>query len=407
MYLQPTDKITVELANAVTTLELSCVASYQDITSAGMTLPQLSNQTLTTGTTPINLVVAPSASTTRQVVHINIFNADSSPRTVTVSLDVSGTPYVLITAFLQPDDTLQWSRESGWAILTQTVQSSVLFTVFDADGTYTKPSGLKRVMLAVIGAGGGGGSGRRGAAASNRFGGGGGGGGAFVLLSLTADAISPTTAVTIGVGGVGGAGQTADGNNGSAGTAGGDSSFGGIAIARGGNFGGGGSTAAGAIGSGGPTASCNPNYGPFSLTGANGAAGNTITTSAGATGFIGTTGAAGGGGGGGINSANTSGVAAMTGGAVYQNGILQTGPVSGASPNGVDNKSVFLHMSTTLTSGYGLGTGGAGGVPATPNGGNGGLYGAGGGGGSGVLDGTTSGAGGNGADGLVVIMEIY
>lgn len=407
MYLLPTDKITIELANAVTTLELPCVASYQDITSEGMTLPQLSNQELTNGTTPINLVVAPSASTTRQVVHINIFNADSSPRTITVSIDVSGTPYVLIMAFLQPDDTLQWSRETGWTIITQTVQSSVLFTVFDSDGTYTKPSGLKRVMIAAIGAGGAGGSGRRGAAASNRFGGGGGGGGAFVLLSLTADAISPTTVVTIGVGGTGGAGQTADDTNGNVGTAGTDTSFGGIVIAKGGNGGGAGSTAAGALGSGGSTTTCNPNYGPFSLTGANGAAGNTITTSAGATGLIGTTGAAGGGGGGGINSSNVSGTAAMTGGAVYQNGILQTGPVSGATPNGVNNKSVFLHLSTTLTSGYGLGTGGAGGVPATPDGGDGGLYGAGGGGGSGVLNGTTSGAGGNGANGLVVIMEIY
>ena len=126
----------------------------------------------------------------------------------------------------------------------------------------------------------------------------------------------------------------------------------------------------------------------------------------GATGFIATTGAPGGGGGGGINSANTSGTAAMTGGAVYQNGILQTGPVSGASPNGIDDKSVFLHMSTTLTSGYGLGTGGAGNVPATPNGGNGGRC-AGGGGGSGVLNGTTSGDGGDGGNGLCVVMEIY
>ena len=269
-----------------------------------------------------------------------------------------------------------------------------------------KNAGLKRILGAIFGAGGGSGSGRRGAAGTNRFGGGGSGGGEGVWLSVAADALPSTVAVTIGAGGPGGAAVTVDDTSGNPGIAGGDTSFGAIAIAKGGNFGGGGSTAAGALGAGGAVASGNPQYGPFCLPGANGAAGNTITTAAGATGFIGTTACPGGGGGGGINSSNTVGVAAMTGGAIYQNGVLQAGPVSGASPNGVDDKSVFLHFSTTLTSGYGPGTGGAGGVPATPDGGNGGRC-AGAGGGAGVLNGTNSGAGATGGDGIAVIMEFY
>lgn len=405
MYLSSTDKIQVLLSGVVTTNQLQCVASFQLITSAGITLPESSTQQNTNSTTPIDLVTG-AASTNTDVVEMTIFNADTVAATVTVVKDVSGADYILVRALLQVGDTLMYGRNGQWSILKASLQESVLMTAFTSSGTWTKQAGLKRVLGANFGAGGGSGSGRRGAAGTNRFGGGGGGGGEGVWLSVAADALPATVAVTIGAGGTGGAAVTVDDTNGNPGTAGGDTSFGAIAIAKGGSPGGGGSTTAGTLGGGGAVASGNPQYGPFCLPGANGAAGNTITTAAGATGFIGTTACPGGGGGGGINSSNAVGVAAMTGGAIYQNGVLQAGPVSGATPNGVDDKSVFLHFSTTLTSGYGPGTGGAGGVPATPNGGNGGRC-AGAGGGAGVLNGTDSGAGATGGDGLAVIMEFY
>lgn len=408
MYLSTVnDRIEIVTDAAAATTEPVFTASYQDITSAGMTIPQSSTQGSTVGTTDTVLVAAPAASTNRQVVHISVFNSDSVARTIRIYKDVSGTEYNLCLARLQVGDTLEWSRETGWKILSSSSQESIIITAFTASGTWTKPAGLKRALIVCVGAGAGGGSGCRGAAATNRFGGGGGGGGAVGWRQISASDLSSTVTVTIGAGGAGGAAVAVDTTNGNIGTAGGDTSFGAILIAKGGSGGGGGTAITGALGSGGSVATGNPQYGPFMLPGANGATGNTISTSAGATGFIGTTGAPGGGGGGGINSANTSGTAAMTGGAVYQNGILQAGPVSGASPNGVAAQSLFLLMSSTLSSGQGLGTGGAGGVPAFLNGGNGGNYGAGGGGGSGVLNGGASGAGGTGAGGLCLVMEIF
>ena len=406
MYLSATtEKIQVVLSGAITTNQLQCVASYQDVTSAGMTLPMLSNQANTNSTTDVDLVGVPGASTTRQIVHINIYNADSVAATVIVKKDISGTEYILTKALVQSGDTLQWSRESGWTILKQSEQESVILTEFTASGTWTKPAGLKRIIGFCVGAGGGAGSGRQGIAGENRFGGGGGGGGAAVWRMVAASDLTATVAVTIGTGGTGGAAQASTSTNGVAGTAGTDTTFGALITAKGGSGGGGGSTAAGTAGAGGVVISCVPAYMPFSVQGGNGAAGATTTTAAGTAGFI-QTGAPGGGGGGGVASTNTNGTAANTGGGVYEAGSLQAGPVSGASPNGVNDVCTILFPSTTLTSTAGIGTAGAGNNPATVTGGNGGRC-AGGGGGSGTLNGTSSGKGGDGGNGLCIVMEIF
>jgi hypothetical protein len=387
---------------------LQCVASWQDITSLGMTLPQSSSQAVTNNATAIDLVAVPGASTTRQVTHINIYNSDTVAATVTVQKDVAGTDYVLTKSLLQVGDTLQWSREYGWTILKQSSQESVILTEFTANGTWTKPQGLKRIMVCCIGAGGAGGSGRCDAAGTNRFGGGGGGGGAVVWRQIAATDLTATVAVTTGIGGTGGTGVSTVATSGNAGTAGGNTSFGSIVIAVGGSGGSGGTGASGQGGGGGSPASCVPQYGPYSFFGGTGANGSSGIGSSSGTALQTGTMSCGGGGGGGINSGNTNATAGGQGGSVYANGILVNGPTSGASPNGVANQSNFLFFSNTLTSGKGLGTGGAGGFPSLPaNAGNGGDYGAGGGGGRASLTGTLSGAGGNGGGGLCLVMEIY
>lgn len=408
MYLSnTTEKIEIVLAGAVATNQLEWTASYQDITSAGMTLPQSSSQGLTNNGTAVDMVAAPAASTNRQVVHITVYNDDTAAATVKIRKDISGTEYVYVNQTLQPGDTLQWSREDGWRILTSTSQSPITFTTFTANGTYTKPAGLKAAFVVCIGAGGGGGSGTRQAAGTNRFGGGGGGGGAAVWSYFPASALADTTAVTVGTGGTGGAGVLTDTTNGNNGNTGGATLFGGLIQANGGIGGTGGTTAGGTAGNGGSGALGTPIYGPLAMSGNGGSAGTTNSaSSAGTTGLNMGGAAPGGAGGAGINNTNVSATTSGAGGGIWQNGILQAGPNAGASPNGVNNKSVFLHFSQTLSSGVGVGTGGAGGYPGFVNGGNGG-YCAGGGGGSGSLNGTTSGKGGDGGGGLCIVMNIF
>lgn len=407
MYLSNTNQhLRAKLSGTVATNQPEYTSSWQDITSAGMTLPMSSNAGQLNNTTGVDLVDAPSASTTRQIVHYTIYNNDTSAVTVEVYKHQAGTDRTVAMVVLQSGDTLQWSRDLGFQVLSQANQAPVTFQTFTANGTYTKPTGMKYALIACVGAGGGGGSGRRGAAASNRFGGGGGGGGAIAWRLLSASDIASTVTVTIGTGGTGGAAVTANDTNGNNGAAGGDTSFGAMVIAKGGSGALGGTATAGTLGAGGSAATGSPAYGAYQLVGANGGAGGTNTgAGVGTTGLAGGQACAGGGGGGGINTANTSATTAGAGGGIYQNGLLIAGAVAGAS--GTSNQSVFLSFSNSLNDALGLGTGGGGGFPPSTNAGNGGSYGAGGGGGYAQLNGTDSGKGGDGAGGLCVVMEIY
>lgn len=412
MYLSSTDKIQVVLAGAITTNQLQCIASWQDITSAGMTLPQSSSQALTNNTTAVDLVAAPAASTNRQVVHLTVYNADTVAATVTVQKDVSATDYIIIKAVLQTGDTLEWSREAGWHIISDSLQESVILRSYAANDTWTKQAGLKRLIVVCLGAGGGGGSGRQGPAGENRFGGGGGGGGAYVIRQLSESDVTTTVSITIGTGGTKGAAQASTGSNGNAGTAGTDTSFGSYVIAKGGSGGAGGTTANGTGGAGGALNTSTPAWGPFAISGATGGSGGTNAGgNAPSSGFSGSASCPGGSGGGGINSTNTSATTGQPGGGIYNIGTLISGPLQTVYPrDGSNNQATYLLISNTITSGTGIGTGGAGTYPTSPtsiNAGNGGNYGAGGGGGTATLNGTTSGAGGNGAGGLCIVMEIY
>lgn len=107
---------------------------------------------------------------------------------------------------------------------------AININVFTANGTWTKPTGLKYIIVEVIGGGGGGGGveGDTGDTANS----GGGGGGGYTLKKILASSLGSTETVTVGAGGAGGTGN-------SGGTAGGTSSFGSHCSATGGSQGGG------------------------------------------------------------------------------------------------------------------------------------------------------------------------
>lgn len=196
---------------------------------------------------------------------------------------------------------------------------------FTGSGTYTKPSGAKKVFVQAWGAGGGGG---RANTSADR--GAGGGGGAYKEFWFDASAVSATETVTIGAGGAGGSATPQDGADG------GNTTFGSLLTAYGGGGGqgansapvfgggGGGSMAKGAVGGGAGSPGA-----PLAGEGASGAAGTAgeysggggANTSAGGASHYG-----GGGGGGASNGAGGTSVFGGGGGA---------GNASGAATNGV------------------------------------------------------------------------
>ena len=105
---------------------------------------------------------------------------------------------------------------------------NVNVNVITATGTWTKPAGLKYIIVEVIGGGGGGGGVTSNTSQTSNSGGGGGGG--YTLKKILESSLGSTETVTVGSGGAGGAGN-------SSGTNGGTSSFGSHCSATGGTGG--------------------------------------------------------------------------------------------------------------------------------------------------------------------------
>jgi hypothetical protein len=299
------------------------------------------------------------------------------------------------------------ATEDGWSLKgDETTEGFTDIQTFTADGTWTKPKigGLSTVEVFMIGGGGGGGGGRRNSGGNAACGGGGGAGASFLHFVLPISLFAATETVTVGQGGSGGAGRTTniDGGAGSDGTQS-KMTVNGVAdviVCGGGDGGSGGSTSATA--NGGQASNTTENsMGGFGGTpgadGATNAGGSTADRSPQVITVYDRRGASGGGGGGGVNAAGTVG-AGGNGGACYDLGQAVGGATS-ISPDNGNSKGLVAAFA-------GSGGGGAGGRAsggAAKAGGNGGLYGGGGGGGGGGQT-QDSGAGGDGADGIVVVI---
>lgn len=295
--------------------------------------------------------------------------------------------------------------------------------------TWTKPAGLVYVEVYALGGGGGGGSGRRGAADTNRSGGGGGNGGNYHHGVFQGVQLAGTYSVTAGAGGIGGPVQTVNNTNGNPGFSGGDSSFGNLVIAKGGNGGGGGINGTNINTLPPNNIDSHPSSSITAKFGGRGGSGVTVFISASTYGFPATGPAdvktsSGGGGGTGISLTNATTpqqTNAGQGGVVYvsqyanQNWNQVAYQAVGTAQNqgAAGANGIAPPATNVLTQGVSLffGTGGAGGgfgntagTVAGGFGGNGGP-GAGGGGGGASTNGAVSGKGGNGGNGWVIVVE--
>jgi hypothetical protein len=329
-----------------------------------------------------------------------------------------------------------------------------VITTYDTSGSYTwdKNEFTQTVTVIGWGGGGGGGSGRQGLTTAAAGGDGGGNGGCFFITNIPASFFGTTETVVVGVGGTGGAAQSSNLTDGNIGTDGTNSSIGKISTPIGlyGQYGGGNLPVRGSISS---TTSNNKGQGGSN----NGAAtyysgsfpiitnssnsfistGTPNTTATGGEGamangngshnpfYYGTdysnsvyegfffntaiTSTAGGGGAGADATTERTGgngtnIKDLLGANLILGGIggVESGTLNGGAGN------------TRVTSGGimtgGTGGGGGGGQKtgaAAGNGGNGGFPGGGGGGGGGSITGTNSGIGGNGSDGMVIVIEYF
>lgn len=300
------------------------------------------------------------------------------------------------------------------------INNSIKITRFTSSDTWTKDPRAQYIKVYVCCGGSGGGSGRQGLTGLSS-GGGAGSPGTITFVEAPAIFFGSTESVVVGDGGLGGAAQASADTDGNPGNPGGISSFGSIEMGPDSQIGGGGGTVSGGDQGGQGTGWLMGGAIPFqpSFSGGGtlmaGAPGLNIGSDSGTTSgaaYICPTGAGGGGGadslspydGGKAGDYNSLGGSASVVLVPGGSGGSESGTVDGG--NGVD--------AATITSGaiWFAGTGGGGGAgqsagPAAGNGGNGGIPGGPGGGGGGSLNGTDSGAGGNGARGEVVVIEYF
>ena len=78
---------------------------YTDITATGVSLPQDEDGIITTATTTI-IATAPSATTTRKIQYLNVYNNGVS-NTITIKKDISGTEYILQKISLQKNENFR------------------------------------------------------------------------------------------------------------------------------------------------------------------------------------------------------------------------------------------------------------------------------------------------------------
>lgn len=138
-----TDSLDVVLGSAHTTTAHKIVACYRDIAS-GVFAPKR-NVVNSNGTTQVQAVAPPAASTSRVIDFVSIYNADTVAKTVTVSLNDNGTRYTLLSVTLGVGERIEYQEGQGWRVFTST--GSIKQTTLQ--GTNPTTSGFQVGILAA------------------------------------------------------------------------------------------------------------------------------------------------------------------------------------------------------------------------------------------------------------------
>jgi hypothetical protein len=174
-------------------------------------------------------------------IDYKLTNASSvSPGHKHVSADISDLLPISSSTGVADAGKLVKTNASGVLDLSFTIEPIIrTYTTSGSPHTWTKPTGLKYVIVELVGAGGGGQG-----SINNGNDGAGGGGGGYSRKKISVASLGLTETITIGAGGGGG------GPSGGVGTTGGTTSFGSLVTATGG-FGGGVSNQRGGLGASG------------------------------------------------------------------------------------------------------------------------------------------------------------
>jgi hypothetical protein len=111
-----TDELEVDLGEAHTTNALPVLVSYRDITLTAYTPGRVAVNT--NGTTDVQILAGPAASTQRVVDLILINNRDTVAHNVTVRFVDNGTEFNSFQTLLAAGDILQYIDGMGWTVLS-------------------------------------------------------------------------------------------------------------------------------------------------------------------------------------------------------------------------------------------------------------------------------------------------
>jgi len=111
MIVSSTEVIQAKLGLAVTTRQLDIYASYNDITTTGLTPTK--NVVSTNNTNPVTLLPAALPNEQNQLRYCSIYNDDTADNTVTIQLSGTSGTRTIFSSYLFVGDYIQYTPTNG------------------------------------------------------------------------------------------------------------------------------------------------------------------------------------------------------------------------------------------------------------------------------------------------------